>query len=85
MSKRFGCKKVPLKTGDIPKMVYKVPVIWSAMGYVRVEAEDADSAKAYVKEHLDEFPLPRDSEYLDDSFEVDDEGEPIMVSAYWGG
>lgn len=66
------------------KMVYKVPVVWAAMGYVLMEAEDAESAKSYVKEHLDEFPLPRNGEYLDDSFQVDEEGEPIMIGAYWG-
>lgn len=61
------------------KNTYKVPVVWSAMGYVLVEADDVEEAKNYVKEHLDEFPLPRDGEYLDDSFEVDEEGEAIYV------
>lgn len=61
------------------KNTYKVPVVWSAMGYVLVDAEDGESAKRYVKDHLDEFPLPKDGEYLDDSFEVDEEGDPIMI------
>lgn len=68
----------------MPKMVYKVPVVWSAMGYVLVEAEDGEEAMKYVKEHLDEFPLPANGEYIDDSFEIDEEGEPIMIGAYYG-
>lgn len=58
---------------------FKVPVVWSAMGYVTVNADDEETAVKYVKEHLDEFSLPIDSEYLDDSFEVDEEGMVLRV------
>ena len=68
----------------MPKMVYKVPVVWASMGYIIVDAESGDEAMKYAKEHLDEFPLPRNGEYLDDSFEVDEEGEPIMIATYLG-
>lgn len=65
------------------KMVYKVPVVWEMMGYVLVEADSAEEAMVYAKEHADEFPLPT-GEYLEDSFEIDEEGAPIMIGAYWG-
>lgn len=61
------------------KNVYKVPVVWSAMGYVLVDAESGEEAMKYAKEHLDEFSLPKNGEYLDDSFVVDDEGEAILL------
>ena len=67
-----------------PKMVYKVPVVWSMMGYVLVDAEGADEALIYAVEHLDEFDLPRNGEYLEDSFEVDTEGVVTMIGAYYG-
>lgn len=62
------------------KSIYKVPVVWSAMGYVTVEADSGEDAMKYVKDHLDEFSLPLNGEYLDDSFEVDEEGAAIRVS-----
>ena len=68
----------------MPKMVYKVPVVWSMMGYVLVDAENGEEAMRYAKEHTDELPLPANAEYLEDSFEVDEEGEPIMFGAYYG-
>ena len=66
------------------KMVYKVPVVWSMMGYVLVDAESGEEAMEYAKEHKDDFPLPTNGEYLEDSFEVDGWGEAIMIGAYCG-
>ena len=60
-------------------MFYKVPVVWSMMGYVLVDAEDSDKAMEYVKEHKDELPLPTNGEYLEDSFEVDEDGAPFTI------
>lgn len=68
----------------MPKMVYKVPVVWSMMGYVLVDAESREAAMEYAKEHADDFSLPTNGEYLDESFEIDEEGEPIMIGAYYG-
>lgn len=59
--------------------VFKVPVVWSMMGYVDVEADDAEEAMVYAKEHKDEFHLPYNGEYVDDSFEVDEEGTALLV------
>ena len=58
----------------MPKRIYRVPVVWSMMGYVSTTATSEEDAKNYVKEHLDEYSLPHNGEYLDDSFEVDEEG-----------
>ena len=67
-----------------PKMVYKVPVVWSMMGYVLVDAHSGEEAMQYTKEHINELSLPCNAEYLDDSFEVDEGGEPILIGAYYG-
>lgn len=66
-----------------PKMVYKVPVVWSMMGYVLVAAYSGEDAMEYAKEHVDELTLPVNSDYIDDSFEIDEEGEPILFGAYY--
>lgn len=66
------------------KMVYKVPVVWSMMGYVLVDADSSEEAMEYAREHMDDFALPTNGEYLEDSFEIDEEGEPIMIGAYYG-
>jgi len=49
---------------------YKIPVVWSMIGYVEVEAESLSKAidKAY------DAPLPDNGEYLESSFEVDEAG-----------
>jgi|LakMenE18May11ns_1017448.scaffolds.fasta_scaffold9721213_1 hypothetical protein len=49
---------------------YKVPVVWTMMAYVEVEAESLDEA---INEVMN-APLPDNGEYLEDSFEVDHMG-----------
>lgn len=66
-----------------PKMIYKVPVVWSMMGYVLVDAYSSEEAMEYAKNHIDELSLPANAEYIDDSFEIDEEGEPILFGAYY--
>lgn len=51
-------------------MKFKVPVTWKMYGYMYVEAETKEDA---VKEAYSwETPLPQGN-YLDDSFEVDED------------
>ena len=57
---------------------FKVPVIWEMMGYLQVEADSPEDAVQKAKEMALTCPLP-DGEYLNDSFEVDEEGEPLEV------
>lgn len=49
---------------------FKVPVTWEMYGTVEVYAEDAKKANLYVQNNLDEFGLPLDKDYVDDSFRL---------------
>lgn len=53
---------------------YRVPVVWTMMGYVTVEAESLSEAQ---REAMN-APLPEDGSYLEDSFEID-EGSFVFV------
>lgn len=58
------------------KKTYKVPVVWSMMGYVEVKATSPEEAFQQVKDHPEKYPLP-EGYYLDESFETaydDEEG-----------
>lgn len=57
---------------------FKVPVVWSMMGYLQVEADSPEEAMQKAKEMVRDCPLPY-GEYLDDSFEVDEEGDPLEI------
>ena len=60
-----------------PKTKYwSVPVVYEMYGSISVEAESAEEAYNKVKEHPEEFDLPDEGFYVDDSFKVaDDDGE----------
>ena len=49
---------------------YKIPVVWSMIGNVEVQAKSLSEAvnKAY------DAPLPDDGSYIEGSFEVDEAG-----------
>jgi hypothetical protein len=53
-------------------MVYKIPVVWTMMGYMNIEAENLESACNKVMDAGAE--LPEDGNFLDDSFGIDKEG-----------
>lgn len=60
-----------MKTEPVVSMkTYRVPVVWTMMGYVTVQAADIDDAI----DAADEAPLPDDGSYLDDSFEIETDG-----------
>lgn len=66
-----------------PKTTFMVPAVWKAWGRVPVEATDIDDLKAKLKdpEFIANLTAPQDSDhYLDDSFEVDWEGDAIDES-----
>lgn len=52
--------------------VYKIPVLWQVWGIAEVEADSVEEAVELASSW--ETPLPKTSEYIDDSFEVDVEG-----------
>ena len=62
---------------------FKIPVTWSAFGVIEVEAESLDEAiKAFDKcENGEEgYPLPYESEYIDGSFEREQDVEIISLN-----
>lgn len=48
---------------------FKIPVSWTSIGTMEVEASSLKEAIAKVED--DSLGLPKDSSYLDGSFEVD--------------
>ena len=52
--------------------IYRLPVVWTVMGYVDVVADNIkDACDLAIKPDMD---LPEDGEPLDDSFGLDREG-----------
>ena len=47
---------------------YRLPVYWQMYGFVEVKADNIVDAVAIAKETA---RLPKDADYVDDSFEVD--------------
>lgn len=53
---------------------YKIPVIWTNWGIMEIEATNLKEAKRIAKE---EAELP-DGNYIDESFEIDEENITIF-------
>ena len=51
------------------KKTFKVAVAYQMYGQVEIEADDLEEAMMIVEEDTD-IPLPTDSDYVDDSWEV---------------
>lgn len=63
----------------LKKKNYKVPCVWTMMGYLKVKAATPKEAwKAAEKEGVN-CPLPDNGEYLEDSFHLDYEGTPLEI------
>lgn len=61
------------------KEMWKIPCVWQMMGYLEVEADTPEEAwKTAEKEEMN-CPLPDNGQYLEDSFELDYEGEPLLI------
>lgn len=58
-------------------MEYRVPVIYRVFGHVFVEAKDKKDLVKKLKDErfVSDMPLAIDSEYIEDSYEIDFEGE----------
>lgn len=50
------------------KRIFKIPVSWTSIGTMEVSASSLEEAIAIAEDDL--TGLPKDSEYLDGSFEV---------------
>lgn len=59
---------------------YKVPCVWQMMGYLYVKADSPENAIRAAKKEGTICSLPDNGEYLDESFAIDEEGDPIRVS-----
>ena len=57
--------------------VWKIPVSWEECGVVSIEAETLGDAIEYVKEDINDIPLP-DGDYIDGSFKIDSEDEDYI-------
>ena len=62
-------------------MKVKLPVTWEVCGFVEVEANSIEDAVAYFNENSDYISLPKESEYVDGSFRLSDEG-PDFIKLY---
>ena len=48
---------------------YRVAVVWQCFGFIEVDANSIEEAMTDVKEHPDNYSLPKDGgDYIDDSF-----------------
>lgn len=58
-------------------MEYKVPVTYRVFGHVFVEAKDKKDLVKKLKDDrfVSDMPLATDSEYIEDSYEIDFEAE----------
>ena len=59
----------------------KLPVTWEAFGFVEVEANSIEEAIEYFKKNSDYISLPKESEYVDDSFRLNNE-DPDFIKLY---
>ena len=50
---------------------YKIPVIWEVYGFMRIEASSLELA---ILKAIEEEPLPEDTRFLEESFEIDWDG-----------
>ena len=72
----FNQRKKLKRRITMSEQVFKVPVIFSATGYVEVEATNRKELmqKLQNQAFVDALSLPSDWEYLDDSYAIDFEG-----------
>ena len=49
---------------------FKLPVVWEVYGTIEVEAETIEDAVAYFDENSDFIPLPKETHYIDGSFDL---------------
>lgn len=55
------------------KNKYKIAISYQKCGYVDVYGKDLEEALAWAKDHIDDFELSEDDDYVDGSYEVDEE------------
>lgn len=53
------------------KKIYKVPVTWEMMGYLKVLADTQEEALELAEKEIVSGHLPQNGEYVEDSYSID--------------
>lgn len=59
------------------KKVFKLPVEWSVFGTIEIEAESLEDALKIFCKTENETGLPKESDYIEDSFQLSTESSPF--------
>lgn len=61
--------------------IFKIPVTWEAYGTVEIQADSAEEALmlAQLIETKEGLPLPTEHEYVDGSFEINEDMDLIKM------
>lgn len=62
--------------------MWNLPVTWEVSGFVKVEADRLEDAMDYVKNNGDHIKLPRESNYVDGSFDLSQYEVECIRQAY---
>lgn len=57
---------------------FKIPVTWSVYGTIEIQADTIEDAIKKFEENKEEIPLPYDSDYIDNSFQMDPSPEELI-------
>lgn len=66
-----GNKDLKNEIEDISEETYKIPVVFQSYGFVEIKAASFEGALKYAQQHIDELPLPKESNYVECSLEID--------------
>jgi len=59
------------------KKDFVFPIYWEMMGKLKVQADSLEEAMKWVEEHEEEIELDPDADYIDGTFEVEEDEEVI--------
>ena len=62
-----------------PLKDYRVWVTWQECGEVKIQAHSAEEAYRLAVDNIDDLPLPKCGEYVDDSFEITSDTDQIKM------
>ena len=61
------------------KKEFIIPIYWQVAGRLKVQANSLEEALEWANEHEDEIELDSDAEYLDGTFEIEQEEGIIQM------
>lgn len=62
-------------------MLVKIGMYYTAYGETKIEVPDSinkENLPEYLNEHIDTIPLPKITEYVDDSAQIDEENIKVI-------